>query len=181
MELRIFILNVYHICALILSTSQVNVDAAKILFIPTGNSSHFLQMHGLGRVLLERGHEVHVLLSDVETIPDRADSIGYKIVNHKGKSFMPSLEEQQSLINLAGPDLLKEIFGMKGPLQILKEKEVENCRGITGDKTLLDQFQKEKFDFAVIDYVNGCGFLLAYHLQIEYAGVSTLIDLRSPR
>ena len=31
------------------------------------------------------------------------------------------------------------------------------------------------------DCANGCGFLLAYYLQIEYAGVSTMIDLMTPR
>ena len=57
--------------------------ASKILFIPSGNLSQFLEMHGLGRVLFSRGHQVDVLLSAGETLPDRAVSTGYHVINHK--------------------------------------------------------------------------------------------------
>ena len=83
-----------------------------------------------------------MLLSGEETIPDRGNSVGYKIINHKGKAFMPSLEEQQALINFTATDLLKALFSKKDPLEIFKEKVVANCRGITGDKGLMDNLKK---------------------------------------
>ena len=165
-------------CTIIIS---IPVENRKVLFIPTGNLSQFIEMHGLGRELLRRGHEVSVLLSKGEMLPDRAISSGYQVINHKGKSLMPTEDEEQFFITLNPTIIMKMIFSKEGPLQNLKEKVIQNCRGLIRDKETLENIQKEHFDFAVINFLNGCGFILAYYFNLEYAAIFSGIDIMTPR
>lgn len=47
------------------------ISAYKILMLPLGNRSHLLEFHGLGSVLMARGHEVYIFATRADTPPRR--------------------------------------------------------------------------------------------------------------
>ena len=159
---------------------QKGAECYKILFIPAGNLSQFIEMSGLGRALIQRGHEVHVLFSKEETLPDRARGIGYKVLNHKGPFSMPNAVEQD-LIFAFGTAPWKALLQGKNPLKGGRELFTNNCRGIAEDEELKEKLRAEKYDFAVVNYLYGCGYLIVKYLQINYASTLTMFDVMAPR
>lgn len=91
---------------LLLVSAQIctSVLGGRVLLVPISNESHFIEFHGLGRFLRQRGHEVFVLLGAADDqLPSYAATTGYRVVRFNTTlTWTTQRHEEAAIIDLRG-------------------------------------------------------------------------------
>ena len=162
------------------------VESSKILIISQGNLSHTLMLHGIGKELLSRGHEVSVIWnSEVEM--KELNLYNYKKLYYSTNETTNFKHLQSSIPDfLLGKLSIEYIFSLeKTPFAATLKIANSECHAILGNATLMNKLQSEKYDIAIIDTfpLTFCTLIIPTTLNIPFVSVSETLtpwEMRIP-
>lgn len=138
------------------------VESANILLVPFQNTSHFLELDGVGKPLVARGHNLYVLFSDDTALPKNSP---YKLVTYKSSktTFNQDTKAQHKFIeeSNSGHDMKKYLK--------------DNCIAMFEDPDLFDRLRSLKLDLVIVDnFFAKCFFLVPHKLGLPFVAVGTV-------
>jgi hypothetical protein len=137
------------------------VHGSKILMVPVLNTSQFLEMDGVGRVLKQRGHDVYVVMGSQASIPKQAQDVGYKRLDYQQVKIEGVSKETEEAIVQQGLAAMRKVGNVFTQL----------CTDMLADEHLLQQIQQLHFDIAIVTNADGvmpCPLILAYMANLTY-------------
>ncbi|XP_074658927.1 uncharacterized protein LOC141911752 [Tubulanus polymorphus] len=140
--------NTLTIAALMLATVA---SGKRILLIPAMWASHILEISQLGRELVHRGHDVHMLMSEtVKKMPNSLKNSGVKFlrysVDYNVDPFDDELAANRSLFCWETAADLETEFEVLD--HTLGKRE---CRSLLNNMKMFKQVVSMKFDIAIVD------------------------------
>ena len=164
-------------------------QSAKILLIPGNMNSHTHYFARLGDQLARLGHRTLLLAPSNGKIPTHLAGGNFTIDTFPVKTEVPftgTPEMSKMVIDMALGEhsfigVLPKIVSMT---KAMAADVLSDCTAMLENKTLVEMLQKERYDFAVMDLMCVCCYLLPYSLAMPYSsfsvGFSTLM-YRVPR
>ena len=155
--------------AFLLAFSLFDSGAAgsNILLIPYMNRSHFMEVHGVGQPLVQRGHNVYVLMDEKIAMPKDAP---YKLINYRNKVSISQFFDSESMSKVI------ETSHSGANVSMLFGAIKATCTNMIADTELLPKLMSYKFDIAIVDNFNiPCFYVVPYKLGIPIVTVGTYL------
>lgn len=145
------------------------VGGAKILIISLPAFSHVTESNAVAVELVKRGHHVTFYFPDNFDSSKCAPDISNIRYGHNAMSA--PLAHVAKITKLASEGKITPISLMQGTRKAL-------CDHLVNDTEGLEKLRKEKFDFALVDYIFyvKCYFLIPYNLSISYAAITSMMS-----
>lgn len=165
----------------VLAALIIQSQGGRILLVSVPGRSHVHYLAIAGRAMVERGHEVHILMPipPGENSKDFSNLIGPSITIHKlSEGREDQFHDEEAMVEkfnlityyshkfkIPNSFMFRAMGVMIGSL----------CDTILGDEALFAKFQKLEFDIAMIDGFPGlrCQYVLLHRLGIPYVSLTT--------
>ncbi|XP_074646666.1 UDP-glucuronosyltransferase 1A9-like [Tubulanus polymorphus] len=148
----------------------------RALLIPTMWASHILEMSQLGRELVHRGHEVHMLMSEtVKKMPNSLTNSGIKFlrysVDYDADPFTDELLFNLTLRNW------KSGGGVAQEMEVDRIMGQRECRSLLKNEDVFNRIVSMRFDIAVVDGFGPslCRYIIPYQAGIPYGSLTAVI------
>ena len=166
-------------CISLLSILVV-VQSSRILLLPYPWKSHVSEMTGIGHALIERGHDIHIVLPP--SYPDfhkfNTSTSPFHLIDYvvKKPDFQTIFAGDQGFTE----DVIKSLMGMTviEDMRINVEGLIEMCSNILSDDVLFTKLESLEFDLVVVDVCICCRCHLAipYRLGVPHVSLTTIYE-----
>jgi len=170
-----------------------NINATKILLVPTNKNSHVLFFSRLGVDMAKLGNVVTVIAPSNARVPDFAtdniDNFTYlKYPVNEATSFANSPEMSERMIAMAmSTSFLQRISILSEVVADMVRHSEQDCMQLLDNVQTMNQIREASYDFAIMDPIDaiGCYSTIPYSLGMSYGmlslSVSPLHLFRVPR
>ncbi|XP_040828407.1 UDP-glucuronosyltransferase 1A9-like [Ochotona curzoniae] len=150
------------VCLLLASGSG---EAGKLLVVPM-DGSHWFTMRSVVEKLIERGHELVVVMPEVSW--QLGQSLNCTVKSYRTSHTLEDMD--RVFMDFARSQWyipVKNLFNLKkGPLYNFFELIFSHCRSLFTDKKLVEYLKESSFDAVFLDPFNMCGLVVAKYLSL---------------
>ena len=171
------------LCSILLMLALPLVEGARVLLLPISSFSHVNQLSLIGEALAEKGHDVHMVVSNSFPMKSFFTKGRVKVMTHATPNVDIYQRKPEELVQFWWA--LTHHPSVMTSFRVL-HKEVENtCSNELSDEALIDNLLELNFDIAIVDTIpqGRCLLLLPYLLGIPHVSFETYFEpwlMRNP-
>ena len=151
------------------------IDSAKILLVPVQMKSHMSEVLHAVDDLPSRGHQVHLVVSEVTSVPKSVYQNNISVIRYKTSQKKHRFETDDFVQENVAAALSETTEDDFPALSGISERVLDDCREMMADVDFVKSIKAMDFDLAVVDafFISPCSPILAYHLSIPFVTVGT--------
>ncbi|XP_058521124.1 UDP-glucuronosyltransferase 1A8 isoform X8 [Ochotona princeps] len=152
------------LCVCLLLASSWS-EAGKLLVVPM-DGSHWFTMHSVVEKLIQRGHELVVVMPEVSW--QLGQSLNCTVKSYKTSHTLEDMDRVfMDFARFQWKVREDNLFNLnKGPLYNLFELFFSHCRSLFNDKKLVEYLKESSFDAIFLDPFDMCGLVVAKYLSL---------------
>ena len=166
-------------CISLLSILMV-AQSSRILLLPFAWKSHVFEMTGIGRALMERGHDIHIVLPP--SFPDfhkfNTSTSPFHLIDYVVKK--PDFHTMFAGNQEHTEDFIKDLMRMTAieDMRINVEGFTELCSNILSDDVLFTKLKSLEFELVVADAFacSRCHLAIPYRLGVPHVSLTTIYE-----
>ena len=142
---------------------------SRILLLPAQQVSHVIEQVAFGEVLVERGHQVYILLDSTYPKVSPVEQAGITPIFYEepeGAQSLHTLSQRMAASSFSG----QAPVDYSGGLQFISKALIGVCDRILHNARLLERLRSMELDMVVVDgfLVQPCLFLLPFNLTVPF-------------
>ena len=154
------------------------VDGSTVLLMPLEHHAHMGIFINVGKALINKGHDVHLITTDKHR--ERIDKSGIKPLLHtriNGVGVFDDPELADIIIDLVLGKTNK-VIALKKLMNKVQFRLIEVFEEMMKNKILLEQLRSEKFDLAIMDgeYPARIFYIIPYKYNIPVITLSSVLS-----
>ncbi|XP_058520284.1 UDP-glucuronosyltransferase 1A9-like [Ochotona princeps] len=152
------------LCVCLLLASSWS-EAGKLLVVPM-DGSHWFTMRSVLEKLIQRGHELVVVMPEVSW--QLGQSLNCTVKSYKTSHTLEDMDREFKDFARSQWDIpVNNLFNLnKGPLYNFFELMFSHCRSLFNDKKLVEYLKESSFDAIFLDPFDMCGLVVAKYLSL---------------
>ncbi|XP_058521127.1 UDP-glucuronosyltransferase 1A8 isoform X10 [Ochotona princeps] len=152
------------LCVCLLLASSWS-EAGKLLVVPM-DGSHWFTMRSVLEKLIQRGHELVVVMPEVSW--QLGQSLNCTVKSYKTSHTLEDMDRVFMDFARSQWDIpVNNLFNLnKGPLYNFFELIFSHCRSLFNDKKLVEYLKESSFDAIFLDPFDMCGLVVAKYLSL---------------
>ena len=156
------------------------VSGFKILLITLPASSHLFSLTIIGQELVNRGHEVHLLVDeDFELSADLMSNSSKIVIHRYGSESGVKLDFKALTANVTHTFMMSKEADMKQHLpRVMGTTELQCKRMLSKNEALFEELKRVKFHMSLVDslFFIKCFYLLPHRLGIPWVTYTDFIE-----
>lgn len=157
------------LCFIVAILFQVS-SSFRLLLVPTGGMSHFAEMHSVAHELLNRGHEVSILLETSQQNEIRKIDQRYNMMNFSGIPLLKMEGDSSCLLQSVTSWTI---------LNCVTREMREMCISLLENQALWSRLDSSEFDLVMIDeFILQCVYLIPHRLKAKHVAIGSHFGLR---